>query len=178
MHKMVYSLLTINKALQNPNIVRAISMPSASNDVIAVVTQDGLNLYTMQTGQRYPHWNQVPLTNVTGSISDCQLFLTSTNVLNIAVMSGDSVFIADPSTVAMDGWQEDTGVRGTFGASISSFAVLQGLGSSVNHSKFGYAVASATQGLGFLTGGSFSIRNPSILVGKTCLTYLKYFSPS
>jgi hypothetical protein len=128
------------------------------------LTQDGASVYLIDTGKRYPSW--VQLTPPGGAMIDCHLFFDLNAKLKVVVSSGTSVFVADPATIDTDGWNEDLGVRGVFSASPKSLAVEASIGSSVNHSLFGYVVASAKSGLGLVTGGSYNIQQPSISVRR------------
>jgi hypothetical protein len=122
--------------------------------MVMVVTQGGLRAYIIEVGPRFPHWVALPIPG-TAHITDCRLFMTSTNILSIAVMAGDGMYIADPNTIDQDGWREDRGVRGGFRAGLKAFDIGSSLGSPRNSSVFGYAGASPEVGLAFLTGGAY-----------------------
>ncbi|KDQ65006.1 hypothetical protein JAAARDRAFT_245756 [Jaapia argillacea MUCL 33604] len=146
-----------------PNLIRAVSIPNSTHDMVLVVTQDALKAYLVEVGPRFPKWTVVPPPVPSGHIIDCSLFVTSSNQLQMAFQVSGRIYLADPTTVLMDGWNEDVGVRGYFQAGVSSFSAQTSLGSSINESYFGYAVASKAAGLSFISGGSFDATQPAIL---------------
>jgi hypothetical protein len=126
-----------------------------------VVTQDGLTAYFIIVGGRYASWTKLPSVPGQAHITDCLPFLTSANQLFLSAMAGMGMYVADPASVA-DGWVEDTGVRGAFSGTISSYAISASLGNNINDTTFGYAVTSSQNGLGLLTGGHFSNTSPPV----------------
>lgn len=133
-----------------------------------VVTQDGLNLWMITTGVRYPIWKKLVSPNGNTPITDCMPFITTDGSIMLSAMSGNGMFIADPNDVATDGWGEDIGVRGAFSGSITSYAVTATLGKNINNTTWGYGVASSQKGLGLLTGGFFSLQSPPAAFVSRC----------
>jgi hypothetical protein len=132
-----------------------------------VITQDSLTPYIITVGERFPVWTKLQAPAGSARITDCLPFITSGNQVMLSAMAGSGMYIADPTTVAQDGWVEDIGVRGAFSASVTNYAISASLGKNINDTTFGYAMASSLQGLGLLTGGYFSSSSPpAALVSK------------